>query len=782
MAELRSADEVCQILSDSYKDFILEEEDDKDYLSFSTILDVYLSKPQDYSDEDNIKIIDKLTEIFDSDHELVYEIGWDIPTLLLDYFPCKLFFFHEMLANNKKLASLFKLFNLLARYGNAKELFLKSAEIFNSLNFNDNNDFIDRVPIEYQHYFDDESKEKFLNLKFHSLFELHVACLKRITTMYPSKFLLMTVTSVLKYLNNNAIYLVNPTFALKRIYIFSRDYVQPQLPDDFDPEHNKDHAQIVEDENYLQGRLLKHFITNAIEIACKYFKTDLATSYYQQLIEKSLNMKFQLKNQEEELEHQTEYESISRETFNELMERYYQLGLSEDVDFTELFQDYFIKTTHNLFDKLLNSDVNNNEKEDELTKQIFDISNEFFFQNLSGVSLPNRDVKRIPLSIIGCFMLISYNNLNDLIESNFEKLNYKLSVQDSILLTLRFLIPVLTLREQTNSSASEEPSPFEGKLEPLEGWPEYNRNLKRNRKTHYQSLKDAIVLWVWLAIADQTLKDNEVIKLTSLSSKYRIFSKVFLQSLISLVAVFQDDLNFRKIVLTYVTRFLSLSDETFAWEFLLLSLENCPYLNAKIELLNILKDMVTRKKVTVPVVTDSVLPANGAISDISHQMKKINIDDNSSSSTTPTPSTATATPTPQPPQLPPRLPPREYISLDAARKQKILELLNDVLFDIFGEAGSESTIVVSRQYETDYFQLLLTYLNLVFVLREKFNESELQSLHKKINECLVNETPSSEDTKKPDTKNSKEEKVKSSSNNIALLELFNQQLKAYIKA
>ena len=69
-----------------------------------------------------------------------------------------------------------KIFENLAINGNHKELFLKSCELLNDLELSQDED------IELL------KRENFFEIKLYCVFELIDACLKKIHTLYPSRF------------------------------------------------------------------------------------------------------------------------------------------------------------------------------------------------------------------------------------------------------------------------------------------------------------------------------------------------------------------------------------------------------------------------------------------------------------------------------------------------------------------------------------------------------------------------------------------------------------------
>ena len=57
----------------------------KDFLSYSTLLDIYLNDPTKYSNEEKEQLLGHILTILSENKQLTYEIGWDLPQLLILY-------------------------------------------------------------------------------------------------------------------------------------------------------------------------------------------------------------------------------------------------------------------------------------------------------------------------------------------------------------------------------------------------------------------------------------------------------------------------------------------------------------------------------------------------------------------------------------------------------------------------------------------------------------------------------------------------------------------------
>lgn len=91
----------------------------KDYLSYSTLLDIYLSDPYKYSYEEREELLEHLLTILSNNTELTYEIGWDLPNLLILYVDLN-FQFDASIRDAPNVYKVLKIFECLALNGNPK--------------------------------------------------------------------------------------------------------------------------------------------------------------------------------------------------------------------------------------------------------------------------------------------------------------------------------------------------------------------------------------------------------------------------------------------------------------------------------------------------------------------------------------------------------------------------------------------------------------------------------------------------------------------------------------
>lgn len=376
----------------------------KDYLSYSTLLDIYLSDPYKYSYEEREELLEHLLTILTKNKELTYEIGWDLPNLLILYVDLN-FQFDGSIRTAPNVYKILKIFECLALNGNHKELFLKCCELLNVIKVTDNNT-TDNI----------EFKEKFFDIKLYCIFELIDSCLKKIKTFYPSRFLSMTISSFLNLTLANMGTSSNNHFILKRAYVFARSYSSPPFPDKLDDLTKEEVEKIKADEDYLQRKLLTGFLTEIVSLIGKKMCSDYSMDILSYLQD------FKNSKSERTFEYRAE---------SNLADRYTELALSFDIDLSKVFKQLIVDS-HKLFHSF-----DYTKDQDELSGEIFERVIIDYQNNVSNFIVDN-DVKELNNSVNGCLILYTHNIASKRIYDSVE-----LTFNDALVLTLRSVIPSL---------------------------------------------------------------------------------------------------------------------------------------------------------------------------------------------------------------------------------------------------------------------------------------------------------------------------------------------------
>lgn len=835
---LKTCDEICVILKESYDDFVV---DTKDYISFSTVIDMYLSTPYRFSDPENLELINTLFDLIKDNAELINEIGWDLPELLLKYVPSKAFSFLERLAQYPNIYALFNVFNLLVEKGNHKELFLKSCELLSTIGFNDDAKYFELFWGKDIRRVSDDTKEKYLDLKFHLLFEINTGCFKKIRTIYPSKFLSMKISSIIKFLNNNCVFLNNPMFIIRRIYVFARDYMQPQKPIDYDFD-DVTNRKVQDDDDYLQGRLLQHLLTDCVEISLKYYQTDLIMNFSDYLC-KYLDDSYQFEKIDElgkfsaadfkDITSKNHYyrlsnNRVSTAEFTECINRVFQLCLSFDINMREVLQKVLVDDTRNLYSKFITTNkasIDVDSGDDFKVMKFFKATNDSFFKLMTGIDSDDKDaIGKIPLSPLGCYLIYFSHLLDNVVHEIDDKKTQNTvgrlvlidSLEDMILVSLRLLIPVLSINERIsmnsvrspptyfialwkrileerksgknddeknellmdyeeldtvipldlNTMETEELVELEKNIDDNEGLIYYcfwNRNFKLNSQSYFPYLQNLILFSNINFYKNNGFERLKEITRESEGNEFCFFIKIYMQCLLSIAARQRREDVCRtkntRLIMDYLTEFLKHCDQNFSWKFIIESLRGCPYLSAKIDLIKIMKVMGSEikspKSIEMSLKSLSINPNLKQLESIG------SIETSTSKDGTETPEESSK----------PALPPRKelfYLSLVKSRRDELLELINETMDEIFGEKTmQEQDLKTAPENPSSHannlsqsYQLLLTYLNLVYSLNHFFEKSELNQLHSNIETKLSLE-------QNPD-------------NNSSLLRLFNSQIEKLI--
>lgn len=268
-------------------------EETQDYLSYATLLDDYLTAS--HSIEEQRVLLECVTNILSSNPTLTYEIGWDIPSLVLPMKNCGL---------------VDGIFDILITVGNPKELLLRACEMMPTCS-------VDR---------------------FFPLAQLMEETALKIQTDFPSKFLAMIYAAHMNFFMGVKIpkSLVGQTLdsVLKVVCEFA------QLAND------QDRSVVV--------HLGQAFVTHSVALVMKDHSLEMASSFYK---DHGLQKYHLLENQTTQGETESLISSLKKgvkvlerdldtslhSCFEELQRKANQLlqdASSQDVIFSTLVNDY----------------------------------------------------------------------------------------------------------------------------------------------------------------------------------------------------------------------------------------------------------------------------------------------------------------------------------------------------------------------------------------------------------------------------------------------------------
>ncbi|ODV93503.1 hypothetical protein PACTADRAFT_52078 [Pachysolen tannophilus NRRL Y-2460] len=514
---------------------LVELKETKDYLSYATLIDVYLTDISRFDQEEKLMILNALEKILEENHDIIYEIGWDLPDLLIK------FLFGNLqrtirLQGNESIVIIIQIFKLLSEYGNSKELLLKSCELISKLTLQpDEKGFIN------------EDQEYFFKIAFHALIELLNSSLKKITTNYPSRFLSSAIVSFTNFLIVNQPFVSSATnlFVFRRFYTFIRDYSPPKSPSSNTSELSQEQLiKIKEDEEYLQRVLLTSFLTNGIPILISKFAMNWTYNFYSQKLHKP-NSKFRIPEAYLNFSH---FDISADDNYEGLMLRCAQLAWSLDLNLEELFFEDIRESA-----ALFNDNVVIDEK-----KELDPLSEEIYSLVISDFNKSQKAKKAsITLSKEGIMLLLTAQVTLD---KSYESRILNIRPHDMIKFFLRKSIPAII-----------------------------------DSSLNFKSTSDALFFWSWYSIHYEKHFDRTLTS-SSIAQVDKIYTNLYLQLLISRLTA-SDNPAVRMIIYTLVTKILALSKEDISYDFIKDSLEVCPYDNAKAALIGILKDLLIRQKI-----------------------------------------------------------------------------------------------------------------------------------------------------------------------------------------
>ncbi|KAI3406061.2 hypothetical protein KGF56_001280 [Candida oxycetoniae] len=518
-------DQVLENIESGARDAV----ESKDYLSYSTLLDIYLQEPKRYSKEQRELLLECVLKTLEKNPELTFEIGWDLPSIIIAYVDSD-FDFSVGIRKAPCIYKVLKIFEVLAKEGNPKELFLKSCELLETLNVNLEDKVDDYVQLQQENFFD---------IKVYCVNELIDASMKKIRTLYPSRFVAMAVASFINLvynLNQSSCSIENYRFVLRRAYVFVRNYSGLPEPSDLSQHSKEDLERVRSDEAYLQRKLLTGFSTNIITICTKCHADGFALDHFCRLQKRSGKTPI----------YDFEYQ-------NAIMDRWVELANSFDLYLKNIFEK-FIKETNDLFRQVeLNAD--------DATEMLFEKCI-VDYQNNIYTNVVNTTATTINNSILGELILFTASAMRkeqQQQEQQQQQHMHGVSIEfrDVIYMALRLVIP------QMVQSA-------------------YN----------HKTVQDVVLYWIWFVLSQKEIypKKSSSIQI-DIASTPKVFLLVFYQSLLFILTD-NDTPVARYMILTLLTKLLYLSPESIGYEFIKDTLENCPYESVRPALIGTFKELL----------------------------------------------------------------------------------------------------------------------------------------------------------------------------------------------
>lgn len=250
----------------------------EDPVSLVTLIEFYLEElTENGTCEERKKFLEMLDEQLEANKDVTFKVSWDLPKQFINLISGKNIKIYEVLRHNIILPEIMKCFMSLTTHGDPRELLIAGCEILESLSAKDEtldymavtkNDPKVELTNENKMYMERSLGDFFLGLKLHMVYEMIFNSLKRIDTLYPSKYLNIAVSAFSKLIRTNAALMDDPSIILRRAYLFCKTYIPNDPPEKVvlkDGEKLEGEAleEIIEKEVEVQGNLLRHLCTVA---------------------------------------------------------------------------------------------------------------------------------------------------------------------------------------------------------------------------------------------------------------------------------------------------------------------------------------------------------------------------------------------------------------------------------------------------------------------------------------------------------------------------------------
>ncbi|KAL3241288.1 Ybp1p [Nakaseomyces bracarensis] len=421
-----SVEESCDALSQSFAD------DKEDPLQVMTMIDI-LSEEVDEKGtcEEKEQFLELLRQLLEENTELIGKIGWDLPHPLLRFCNPENFNQKLRLSECKIIKEFMACFNLIAVHGSPQECLVTALELLTTLNFKETVDECHKfgyVPpnpgleelLSRGKVNRDGSPnlaperdlpELIFGVKSYAVFELISSLIRRVYTLYPSKYLEEAVTAIREYVTNNTEPIEDMKFILRRVFAFCRGYIPPEPPRKLIEEANlskEEYNKIMTHETEVQSKLLRNLPTFTVGYCVKFLNDKTEVVYFHDLIGNKCKLPgFYVEA-------------------HEIISRYYQLAYSFDIDVAEEFKN-ILKESRDIYVEV-SKRIKSSEKKDR--KSIIDILLRAGYYYEIQKTATEKDIGPDPKGII---VLSGFNYIE-----NKEHLIKNIDIADAIYLYLRY--------------------------------------------------------------------------------------------------------------------------------------------------------------------------------------------------------------------------------------------------------------------------------------------------------------------------------------------------------
>lgn len=523
--------------------------------------------------EETAQFLEFLTDLLEENTDVVFQISWDLPQQLIKYIHGKNIKTYEILRANPIILPIMKCFMTLATHGDPRKLLVAGCELISAtsveVEVEDYKKYGELVAKENHDdvpsfYMNRDPGDFFIGIKVHVLYEMVFNCLKRISTLYPSKYLSVFVAALEKAIVTNTYNMQDPSALIRRAFLLCRDY-EPQEPpvevqlNDGEKIPDDQLDDIIKNEIQLQAKLLRRLITTA---AGEGFRDTLDRSLFEYFYKIS-NLPL-----------------AKAEFYNQILplkNNVYDTALSLDIDLIEEFSNT-VERAKKIYKGIpSDSEVTSRDAQILISKNILKLSLTYQLQNLQFKNSLDLDDNGI---IVLCSWFYLFNH---------RPLKTNVTFEDMIYLYLKFVTPQIFSKSFTNISG-----------------------------------EGALQFFMWATINQEPCSTIR----KSLENMSQIILNSFLNCLLLRICNEKKRKDQLMMESTLLTRILCLSPKELVFNFCLDNLQDFPFASGKLLLLQIFKDLIVTENSSLvkSKSVDDKDNAENNVEDVIKTMDKLTLD------------------------------------------------------------------------------------------------------------------------------------------------------------
>lgn len=271
-----------------FKDYV-EGSDSKESraLDLSTALEVLGDEVWISGDpESSIVFLNALCAQFSANPNVAWDIGWDVPPMLLKFISNEALQLYREEPNKCVLAAAMRCFNEIALLGNPHQCLVAACDLL--INLGQSPEDGSQVGAAA-----DSQIDHLITLRSHALFELISTVLKRIRTLHPSKYLEIAALAIIKFITNAINQIDDVKLLMRRAFAFCKGYIPPEPPTDLPDDKKLDEQElkeIIAEEAQAQVNLLRSLVTIILAVCSKDLNDKSEIKYFLSLTGREFKM------------------------------------------------------------------------------------------------------------------------------------------------------------------------------------------------------------------------------------------------------------------------------------------------------------------------------------------------------------------------------------------------------------------------------------------------------------------------------------------------------------